>query len=393
MHTRERWHGARALSQTRERRPQSIAVLIGQLGQGGSERQLYMFLARCDRTRWAPVVYVSGALGACWEEPIRKLGIPVVRLRGGYLAKMRQFRSACIAQETSCFFSWSSYTNGFALALTGCGVHCVGSFRNEVFADLPTRYRWLWAWMSLAGISTAVCNSCETQMEIARHSGSRISVLFVPNGVELFAPEQLLAWRQHWRDRLKVGKDEVLVLGVGRLHQMKRFDRFIEVIARAEREIAVQAVVAGDDRGRLTDLKRQIARLRLQDKVCFIGEVPDARELMCAGDVFLLCSDHEGMPNVVLEAMAAGVPCVSTRVNGVSNIIQHGVTGFVIGRDVDALAAHVVKLAADANLRRTMGRQARAIIERDFVADKVLAQLWELCERTQPSGRDEFVFG
>src|SRR5450631_4367064 len=65
-----------------ETRPQPIAVLIGQLESGGgSERQLYMFLAHCDRTRWAPVVYVSGVLGI-WEAPIRKLGIPVVLLCG-----------------------------------------------------------------------------------------------------------------------------------------------------------------------------------------------------------------------------------------------------------------------------------------------------------------------
>jgi glycosyltransferase involved in cell wall biosynthesis len=305
----------------------------------------------------------------------------VVRLRGGQLGKMWQFRSACIGRDARCFFSWSSYTNGFALALIGCDVQCIGSFRNELFTDLPARRRWLWSQMSLAGISTAVCNSRETQMQIARRSGSRIKALFVRNGVEIFAPEQVQAWREHWRARLDVGNDQVLVLGVGRLEHTKRFDRFIDVIARVGRQVAVQAVIAGESRGGLADLEGRVARLGLQEKVRFIPEVPDARELMCAGDILLLSSDCEGMPNVVLEAMAAGVPCVSTRVNGVNDIIEQGVTGFIMQADVNDLANHVVRLAADANLRRTMGAQARTLIEREFQADQIIPQLWALCER------------
>src|SRR5215469_11781437 len=161
--------------------PQPIAVVVGQLGQGGTERQLHMFLSYCDRTHWAPIVYVSGGLSGplgFWEPAIRGLGIAVVPLRGSRLAKMWQFRSACISQRARCFFSWSSYTNAFAMALTGLDVHCIGSFRAEIFADLPVRRRWLWAWTSLAGISTAVCNSRETQTQLAGRSGSRVRAFF-----------------------------------------------------------------------------------------------------------------------------------------------------------------------------------------------------------------------
>jgi hypothetical protein len=175
--------------------------MIGQLTHGGSERQLYMFLAHCDRTRWAPVVYVSGELGF-WEGPIAKLGIPVVLLRGHPLAKLRQFRAASIAQNAKCFFSWSSYTNGYALALTGRGGRRIGSFRNARFDDLPTRLRGLWTWLSLAGISIVVCNSCETRAQVASRGGSGKQVVYIPNAVEIFTPEQVRAWRGQWRARL-----------------------------------------------------------------------------------------------------------------------------------------------------------------------------------------------
>lgn len=360
--------------------PQPIAILIGQLASGGgSERQLYMFLACCDRTRWAPVVYVSGVLGF-WEGPIRKLGISVVLLHGNPLAKIWQFRAACIAQRTKCFFSWSSYTNSYGLALIGSGIRCVGSFRNALFADLPTRFRWLWSWISMAGVSAIVCNSRETKMQLAYHYGAGKKVVYVPNAVEIFAPEQVRAWREQWRARLGLRDDAVLVLGVGRLIPQKHFARFIDVIAQVNRQSPVRGVIAGKDWGCLTELQGQVERLDLQEVVHLIGEVPDARELMSAADVFLLTSDHEGMPNVILEAMAAGVPCVTTGVNGVGDLVQHGVTGYVAAHNVDDLAQQVAHLAANAGLRRAMGARARAVIERGYGQEQIARQLWALCE-------------
>jgi glycosyltransferase involved in cell wall biosynthesis len=368
--------------------PQSISVMIGQLGGGGSERQLYLFLARCDRSRWSPVVYVSGRLG-CWEAPICRLGIPVVQLRGSRLAKMLQFRSECIARDTGSFFSWSSHTNGFALALAGRGVHNVGSFRNANYADLPTRLRWLWSWLSLAGISTVVCNSRETTLEISNRSRSRRTVHFVPNAVEIFARERVHALREHWRARLGLSDDAVLVLGVGRLTPQKQFARFIDVIAQVRRQREVRAVIAGKDFGYLAELESQLARLGLQKEIRLLGEVSDARELICAADIFLLTSDYEGMPNVVLEAMAAEVPCVATRVNGVGDLIQHGTNGFIGERDVDDLAKHVIRLASDSDLRRAMGARARVAVERRYRPEDIMDKLWALCARRDVSTKEK----
>ncbi len=359
--------------------PRSIAVLIGQLGHGGTERQLYMFLDHCDRRLWAPVVYVSGGLGR-WATPIRALDIPVVPLSGGPLAKMRQLRSACIDRNTRCFFSWSSYTNGFAMALAGCGVHCIGSFRNQLFADLPTRWRGLWSWGSMAAISTAVCNSQETFFEIARRSRPALQPIFVPNAVEALSPERVQACRENWRARLGLNDDALLVLGVGRLARQKQFARFVRVVARVAKSRPLRAVIAGKDFGCLAELEALLGGLGLQDTVRLIGEVPDARELMCAADIFLLSSDHEGMPNVVLEAMAAGVPCVAAKVNGVADLIRHGATGFIGERDADDLARHVLSLASNADLRRAMGSRARTAIGQRHEPERVARQLWSLCE-------------
>ena len=141
----------------------------------------------------------------------------------------------------------------------------------------------------------------------------------------------------------------------------------------------MQAAIAGKELGCLDELKSQVARLGLDDRVRFLGSVPDARELICASDIFLLSSDHEGMPNVVLEAMAAGVPCVATRVNGVGDVIQNGVTGVIAEPEPDELSRHVLRLARNADMRREIGTLARAWIEQKFQPKLVTGQLWTLC--------------
>ncbi|MBL6459084.1 glycosyltransferase [Belnapia sp. T6] len=361
--------------------PAPVAVIIGGLGQGGSERQLYSFLAGCDRRRWEPLVFASGALGF-WEAPIRALGIPVVLLQGNPLAKMRQFRTAVVAAGIRCFFSWSSYTNGYALALAGTGSHCIGSFRNAHFADLPHRLRRLWIWMSLAGLTAVVCNSAETQAQVARRCSRRLPVVFVPNAIEVPTSEVVAAWRDHWRKRLGLSPDTVLVLGAGRLVPQKCFSRFIDVIAQVLQRHgqAVHAVIAGEDYGCLAALQAHVAQLGLEGRIEFLGAVPDARELMAAADIFLLSSDYEGMPNVVLEAMAAGVPCVATPVNGLGGVIESGASGVVAEADASDLARHVARLAADPGLRQAMGARGRALIATNHQPDRIVRGLWVLCE-------------
>lgn len=371
----------RAQAPARSGAPQAVAILIGQLSQGGSERQLYMFLANCDRARWAPTVFVSGQLGF-WEGPIRALGIPVVLLLGNRLAKMAQLRAACVAKGVTCLFSWSSYTNPFGLALLGAGIRRIGSFRNSLFADLPTRFRGLWSWASLAGVSIAVCNSRDTFAQLSSRKAARPKAAYVPNGVEAPCPTRIAAARAQWRGRLGLTEETVLLVGVGRLASQKRFDRFLEVVAAVRTTAPVQAVIAGEDRGCLSDLERQIDDLGLRDAVRLIGPVPDARELICAADIFLLTSDHEGMPNVVLEAMAAGRSCVAARVDGVGEVVEDGVTGLLGAPDAAELAQQVSRLVADPQLRRRIGAAARASVERRFNPIAIAGSLWSLCEET-----------
>ena len=360
------------------RHTSSIAIMIGQLSRDGSEGQMYAFLEHCDRERWTPMVFVSGELGPL-TDPIRELGIPVTLLQGNPVMKMWRFRHLCKIKGVRRFFSWSAYTNGYGLALRGLDIPCLGSFRNDYTARSMGGFGWLRSRMSLAALSTIVCNSPETADSVRSRVGKRKRVVFIPNSVRPVGNVELC--RARWRQRLEISESDVLILGVGRLTNQKNFARFIKTVSIVRQRLPIRAVVAGRDDGLLESLQQQINASGFEHGVIeLIGPVPDAKELMCAADVFLLSSDYEGMPNVVLEAMAAGVPCVCTRVNGVSALIEDGVDGFITDHRADALAEKVLLLVRDKKLCEEMGSRAAERMKGSFDPKMTAARLWQLCE-------------
>jgi glycosyltransferase involved in cell wall biosynthesis len=157
----------------------------------------------------------------------------------------------------------------------------------------------------------------------------------------------------------------VTLLSVGRLRRPKDFLTLVRAVAELEPG-SVRLRIAGDgpDRGAL---EADIARLGLDGAVELLGTRTDVAELLAAAGVFVLCSDSEGLPMSVLEAMAAGVPVVATAVGGVPELVSDAETGILVPpRDPAALARALGALAADADLRERMGEAGRRRAEREF---------------------------
>jgi glycosyltransferase involved in cell wall biosynthesis len=130
-------------------------------------------------------------------------------------------------------------------------------------------------------------------------------------------------------------------------------------------------VLAGDGVLR-PDVEREIAHLALGDRFHLLGWRRDVEEILAALDVFLLTSLWEGLPRVVLQARASGIPVVATRVDGTPEAIDEGITGFLVdpGHPEEA-AARVVRLLDDSALRRVMGEEARKGLE-EFDIDQMV---------------------
>jgi glycosyltransferase involved in cell wall biosynthesis len=158
-------------------------------------------------------------------------------------------------------------------------------------------------------------------------------------------------------------------LGIGRLQPQKSWDVLLDAIAALPPEVRnrQQWYVVGE--GPLEQqLKDQAEQLAISDRVRFLGPRSDVPRLFAASDALVLSSWHEGMPNVVLEAMAARRPVVATNVGAVPELVEDGTTGLVVNpREPAALANAMHDLASRPSDDRTaMGDRARAVVEERY---------------------------
>jgi glycosyltransferase involved in cell wall biosynthesis len=132
----------------------------------------------------------------------------------------------------------------------------------------------------------------------------------------------------------------------------------------------------GPERARL---EAQAAALGLDGAVRFAGPVAndEVPGFYARADVFCLPSFAEGLPTVLMEAMAAGLPVVATNVNGTAELVEHGESGYVVApARADLLADALEPLLRDARLRKRVGRAARKRIEEGFVLEDAVARMW-----------------
>jgi glycosyltransferase involved in cell wall biosynthesis len=160
---------------------------------------------------------------------------------------------------------------------------------------------------------------------------------------------------------------DILVGSVGRLSPEKAFDQLIQAIVELRRSgKRVSLWIAGEGDAR-SDLQSVIDRLQCGAYVRLLGHVADPKTLYQAMDVFALSSIREGLPNVVLEAMALETPVVATRIAGMPSLIREGSDGLLVEPgNLAELKAAVGLLIDDSALRRRLATTARTTIETRF---------------------------
>jgi glycosyltransferase involved in cell wall biosynthesis len=154
---------------------------------------------------------------------------------------------------------------------------------------------------------------------------------------------------------------------VGRLSPEKGFDALIRAIVRLRRAgNTVSLWIAGEGDARV-DLERLIAELGCGGYVRLLGHVADPRAFYEALDLYVLSSIREGLPNVVLEAMAMEVPVVATRVAGVPTLIEDGISGVIVKpASIEALQRGIERLIAEPALCEAQRSAARLRVESQF---------------------------
>jgi glycosyltransferase involved in cell wall biosynthesis len=187
--------------------------------------------------------------------------------------------------------------------------------------------------------------------------------------------------RRAIRAELGIHPDAIVVTLVARLVPIKRVDRFLAAARECAEVEGAHFLIVGD--GELRErLRSSAAAKTLGARVTWTGFRTDIPEICFASDVAVLCSDNEGTPVSLIEAAAAGLPTISTRVGGASAVVRNGETGFLVARDEGkALASAMRRLITDVGLRETLGRAGRDHALGSFSLERLNREVASLYER------------
>jgi glycosyltransferase involved in cell wall biosynthesis len=357
-----------------------VALVITDLDVGGAERAMVNLATRLDRRRWSPMVIALGAEGVLASE-LRRVDLPCrclgVHPRRPVQAVVRLAR-ALRGHRPELVQSFLFHANVAArLAAPWAGrPWVVGGIRVA-----ERRKRWHLTLDRLTA-PLAVGSVCVSRgvLEFSRGAGGLDPrrLIVISNGID---PGPFDRAHGVPRESLGIPEDAHLALAVGRLDAQKGI---ADLLAAAERVIAADPAwhlaLAGDGPCRAWLLDQLATRPMLAGRVHWLGPRADIPGLLKSADVLALASHWEGMPNVVMEAMAAGRAVVATAVEGTSELVLSGETGWLVHpHDPEALACALLEAAGDAGLRRSRGLRGRARVEAEFSLERTVAayeRLW-----------------
>jgi glycosyltransferase involved in cell wall biosynthesis len=232
----------------------------------------------------------------------------------------------------------------------------------------------------LSDVIVAISPAIERELRDGFRIGRAGQYRVVPLGFDLrpFAGVDDRA-RAQARHQLQLDSGAEVVSTVGRLTAIKQHRLFLDTVAIAARARPhLVALIAGDGELR-AGLERYAAEIGIADRVRFLGWRRDLATIYAATDVFLLTSRNEGTPVALIEAMASGVPGVSTDVGGVKDVIGSDAVGArVPDGDAAGLAAPIVRYLADPQARHDTGQRARAAVLDRYSLDRLVRDITTL---------------
>jgi N-acetyl-alpha-D-glucosaminyl L-malate synthase BshA len=165
---------------------------------------------------------------------------------------------------------------------------------------------------------------------------------------------------------------EKIVMHVSNFRPVKRVEAVVEIFARIAKKVDARLIMVGDGPERPRAVARA-EKLGIRDRVLFVGKHASMDELLACADLFLLPSENESFGLAALEAMACGAPVVASRVGGLPEVVDHGVSGYLFAPDaLDEMADAGIELLKDAEGHARMVEAARRQAVERFSADAVV---------------------
>lgn len=346
--------------------------LINQLGYGGTERQLSLLLTHMDPDRFEHrVVVLNPSPHRSYDEELERQGVSVrvmPRSCRGPLKRLLFLVRESRKYRPRVMHSWTLHDNpyaGFAGWASRTPVRW-GSVRLSLqSAGFLTLSRFVRR-LCIQSVQRQVVNSRVLVAELSASGLRPDRILFLPNCVREHRAEQAADL-----SALGISAEAPVVGIVGNLRPAKNHGLFVRSMARVVasrpqiRAVIVGQSIPGEERYE-DALKEEIERLGLDRHIVLTGFRDDVPEILERMSVFCLTSDQEGLPNVVLEAMAAARPVVACRAGGVAEVLEDGRHGYLIAPDdEEGMALAVGRLLDHPESAHRMGEAGRDRVERE----------------------------
>lgn len=365
----------------------SLILLGTQMALGGAQKLLFehaQWLQQNGHQATVAFFYDRDGLHEKWQADY---GIPIHKLSGfhkqagavkrlmGLLTGLWNLWKILRSERFDAIIAFTHDSNllGLPLALLAGIPARIGTNLGEI-RGMSLWRDWLHTLLvNVSVIQVLVASSARTRRNSIERGikPERIKVIY--NSISPFEVNR--ARRVVIRRQLGLGERDIFVLTIGRLVYEKGHDFLVEamdIVVRSQSNVV--AGICGS--GPLHEhLSRQIAVLELGNKMRLLGQWGDIQELLESADIFVLPSRWEGLPMAMLEAMMAELPVVAFNVEGVEEVIEDGVQGFLAPMEnPKELAKSILQIAEDARLREQMGKAARERVLTAYTADRMCGE-------------------
>jgi glycosyltransferase involved in cell wall biosynthesis len=372
-----------------------LVIFIGSLARGGAERVTANMANQLVDEGWQ-VTIVTLSLASTDSFELRKgvrrvaLGLagesanPLVAV-GNNLRRILALRRVLKTERPNAALGMMNTASALlAFASRGLGIVAIGSERGN---PSTVRLGRAWSWLRRTAyrrLHAVVALTPEASLWLAHDTGAR-NITVIPNAVVWPLPDQM----PHVSPAAVGKSGRKRLMAVGRLSKVKGYDKLLEAFALvAARHADWELVIVGEGPERRA-LQTQLERDGMAEQVILAGEAGNLVDWYRHAHLFVLTSLHEGFPNVILEAMAHGLACVSFDCEaGPRNIIRTGIDGLLVrDQDAGALAAALDQLMSEPDLRATYANRAKEVRER-FASARIVG-MWRdlISEKVRLDGR------
>jgi glycosyltransferase involved in cell wall biosynthesis len=350
-----------------------VCFVVGTLARGGAEKQL-VFMLRSLKELGIAADVLCLTKGESFEDEIVNAGFNVkwVGASKYRLSRLREISGALKESRASIIQSSHFYTNMYAAAAGKLsGIPSIGAIRSDLFYESES-HSLVGNWQ-ISMPSVLITNSQIAHRRLIERGIAKEKIEFVSNVVESpNGPTNGLPRRG------------LNILFAGRLDENKRPDRFVRLAASLTKQfphLGLRFLIAGDGVLR-SELERTANILNLTtDTLKFLGLRQRMGEIYRRADILVSTSEREGTPNVVLEAMAHGLPVVATNAGGTAEIIGED-RGIIVSQgDEGALAKATAELILDKELRLRLGDEGRRYVARNHSLENLKRRLNEVYQR------------